>query len=90
MEAKARAEREKLEKELRAKQEAESARIKAEEEAKRKAAAAPDREKLIQFANGVRALPVPTLSPERESLTRTIRDQIEKFAVWAEKQGMML
>jgi hypothetical protein len=93
-EAQAKAEREareKVEAELKAKQEAE-ARAKAEQvAAARAAAAAPDREKLIAFAETVRALEIPrlTTSAGRE-IQDLIQSQATKFATWIETQTTKL
>lgn len=95
-EAKAAAERqarEKAEAELRARQEAE-ARAKAEQEAAaRAAAAAPDRDKLLALAGGIRGLIVPCLTSEAAksaNIEPTIRDQVAKFAAWVEAQAAKL
>jgi hypothetical protein len=93
-EAKAKAEREareRAERELRAKQEAE-AKAKADAEAAaRAAAAAPDRDKLAAFAEAVRALPVPALDSELgKQIEATLRDQVAKFAAWADAQARKL
>ena len=89
--AEARAAQERAEAELRAKQEAE-ARAKAEQEAAaRAAAAAPDRDKLTAFAEAVRNLPVPVLESELgKQIEATIRDQVGKFAAWADAQSRKL
>lgn len=54
-----RAERERLEEEARKREEEESKAKAAEEEARRKAEAAPDRDKLLAYANELGTLPVP-------------------------------
>jgi hypothetical protein len=54
--------------------------------AAKRAAAAPDKTKLAEFAKAIRALPVPQLKTAA-TLETTIRQQVEKFAVWVEKQA---
>lgn len=89
--AKERAAREKLEAEAKAVREAESARLATEKEAKRKAAAAPDKEKLSAFAETIRTLPIPELSTESGGVVRTkLFEQVGKFAAWVEKEAAAL
>jgi hypothetical protein len=101
-EAKAKAEaeaREKAEAEAKALREAEikrqaeaEAKAKAETEAAkelaRKAAAAPDRAKLIRFAADVRSLSLPTMKSEDGKATaEEIAAKVESFAKWIESQA---
>jgi hypothetical protein len=59
---------------------------KAEED--RKAAAAPDRDKLIAFATQLRALQVPVLSTTTgKSAAKTLAAQVNKFAEWIEAKA---
>lgn len=85
-----RKERERIEKELKAKQDAErQAKEKAEAEAKakeleaKKAAKAPDKTKLIEFAKMVAAIQMPEVkSPEAEKIlfdAKTLLDKVSKF-----------
>lgn len=88
---KEREEKEKVERELREKQEAEEkAKRLAEEEALRKAAA-PDREKLKEFAKTIRSLQIPTLfSPNAKKVQKLIKEQNEKYADWIDGQILKL
>jgi colicin import membrane protein len=89
--AKERAAREKAEAESRAAREAEEKRIADELEAKRKAATAPDREKLMKFAEAVRALQIPELSMlDAIPLVTEITGMRERFALYVEKKAAAL
>lgn len=74
----------------------EAERVKAEEVklaeiAAKKAASAPDKAKLMEFAKTVRALTVPqTKSPEGEAVATEIKKKTESFASWIENQASTL
>jgi hypothetical protein len=102
VEAKAKAEaeaRQRAENEARELREAEmkrqaeaEAKQKAEEEAAkeaaRKASAAPDKSKLIEFASQVRLLNLPQMkSADGEKTANEIKEKIESFAKWIETQA---
>lgn len=77
-----RSERERIEAEIRDKAEREAAELRAKAEAERKAKAAPDREKLIAFAENLNALVYPTTSTEEAgNLINRVREAIGKIAV---------
>ncbi len=82
----ARAEREardKIEAEVRAQKEAAEAKVRAEQEAAAKAAAAPDREKLLAFADHVKTLNPGTFTTSKGVMIQTeVLAQIDKFATW--------
>lgn len=90
-EATLRAERAKAAKllaEIQAAKDAETNRINAQKEAARKAAKAPDKEKVIAYARSVRALEVPMFSTnEANELAAVIIAQRNKFAAWIEEKG---
>lgn len=91
VEAQAKAIREASEKAQREAQEA-AAKAKADAElAEKKAAAAPDKEKLLNFANAIRALEIPAFSTDAaKSLSSVIASQREKFAAWLEDKSNAL
>jgi hypothetical protein len=64
--------REKAEAEVRAREAAEAARIKAEKLAAQKAAAAPDREKLLALADALASIALPTLQTEAAKLAAQV------------------
>ena len=67
---------------------AESERIAAEKLAHKKAAAAPDKDKLMAFVLIVADLKVPTVkSPEAQTVANEITDKIANFARWIEAQA---
>ena len=69
------------------------AKAKAEAEAQAAAARAPDREKIMAFADSVRGMAdvFPTVATEAgKSVRVVIVAQIEKFALWIEKQAETL
>ena len=79
--------REKLERELAAKKAEEEAKAKAEAAAAKKAAAAPDKTKLLTIAATVRAIYFPTVStPEAAAVLADIEAKRESFAKWIEAQ----
>lgn len=91
-EAKATAERqarERLEKELAEKNAAEAKRLADIAEAARKAAAAPDKDRLIAYAYAVQALELPSAStPEATAIANTVKASRDKFVAWIlEKAG---
>ena len=71
--------------------EIESARIakeKADADAAKKAAAAPDKNKMIEFAGIVRALSVPEAKSENgKRIAAEIAEKVQSFAAWIEKQA---
>ena len=69
-----RAERERLEAEARKREEEEARRKEAEEEARRKAEAAPDKEKLLAYANELGTLPVPVSKMSTEEGKRAAEE----------------
>lgn len=90
-----RAEREAAEKKRRelqdkidAQERAETQRLAAEKEAQRKAATAPDREKLVILAAGIRNAVIPDFAHPK--LSAEIKNQIEKLAQWIEAQAEKL
>lgn len=83
-----RAAREKAEAELRAQREADARRIASEREAERKAAAAPDRDKLLNYANAIRAIDIPEFTTESaKAIAATIRASRDKFAGWVDEKA---
>lgn len=90
--------REKAEADLAAAQKAEKDRQEAEnrvwrqeEAAKRALEAAPDVEKVKEFAKAVRALTVPTLStPEGKAFAQKLTGQIDRFAKWVDGEAVKL
>lgn len=83
--------REKAEAEAKALRDAEAKRIADENRAKAKAAKAPDREKLIAFADSVRALkPGEMKTAAGNQIVGEIADQVAKFAAWIEKKAESL
>jgi DNA repair exonuclease SbcCD ATPase subunit len=83
--------REKLEAEAAAKAKVEFDAHEAAEAARKKAARAPDREKVKAFAASVRSLAIPVVkSPEALAVVATIQQQIEKFAKWADDKAESL
>ena len=102
IEAKAKQEaeaREKAEREAKALRDAEAKRLadiesarlakeKADADAAKKAAAAPDKSKLVEFAGIVRALSVPeTKSADGKRIAAEIAEKVLSFANWIEKQA---
>lgn len=81
--AEEKAAREKAEAELKAQRDAEAKRQADEAEAARKAAAAPDKDRLINYANAIRALDIPELKTA-PALQTLIQQQRDKFIVWLE------
>ncbi len=75
--------------ELKAKQDAEANKLAQEKAAQAKAAAAPDKIKLGEFANTIRSLGVPVLKTN-EALAAKIRDQVVKFAIWVDLEANKL
>ncbi len=105
IEAKAKAEaeaREAAEREAKALRDAETKRLaeieaariakeKADADAAKKAAAAPDKAKLIEFAIAVRDIPVPTVkSADANAVRDDIAAKLESFAKWIEAQAAKL
>lgn len=86
-----RAERERLEK-LERDRLAEEARIKAEAElAAKKAAAAPDREKLLAFVKTLQQLEVPTVgTPEAAQITEAIKVMIVKMTTYIQDKAQTI
>lgn len=78
----------KAEAEARAIRDAEAAKVAAEEAARKKAERAPDRDKVLAFAEFIRAIPAPALTTEEgKALAVEIAEQVEKFAAWLAKKG---
>lgn len=85
------AENARLKAEAEAKAEAERVRLAEEAEARRQAALAPDREKLLAFAQTVRSLELPSFtSPEGSALQPTLQSQVAKFADWIDARAKSL
>lgn len=83
-----RAEKEKLEQEAAALRETEARRVRLAAEQAAREAAAPDKEKLIIFAQAVRALELPEFSTETaKSLGKVVASQQIKFALWIEEKA---
>jgi hypothetical protein len=70
---------------VRAEQEAEAKA----ERARKKAAAAPDAEKVRSLAKMIRVIPIPKLS-DGSPLQQKIADQVSKFAAWLESEAEKL
>jgi len=89
VEAQARAERdarEKAEAELKAKQQAEKKKAAAEEKARKKAALAPDQDKIRAVAAMIREIPMPDVKePAAIEALKEIVAGIERMAAWIEK-----
>lgn len=89
--SKDRAAREKAEKEL-----ADARKVEADHAARLqaeaiKAATAPDKEKLLKIAAGMRALEIPEMTtPDAKAVADTLRAQANKFAAWIEAQAAKL
>lgn len=79
-----------LAEEAKAREKAEADRIAKEKEAQKKAAKAPDKQKLMTFAKTIRDLPVPVLSMESNDLFKKIGEQGIKFASWIESEANKL
>ena len=80
--------RKKLEAERAAAQKAESDRIAAEQAAARKAAAAPDKDKLRVFADALWGMKLPELTTEGGmTVLATLKTQHEKYIAWVTKQA---
>jgi hypothetical protein len=76
-----------LERELAAKKAAEEAKAKAEAEAIKKAAQAPDKEKLLLIAESVRSIKMPSVSTDEAKLILAdISTKRDNFAKWIENQ----
>ena len=86
-EAAQRIEKEKIEADLKAERDAQAKRKADAEEAAHKAAAAPDKDKLLNYANAIRALEVPTFSTDAAQAVGTvIVSQRDKFVQWLESK----
>jgi DsbC/DsbD-like thiol-disulfide interchange protein len=76
-----------LERELAAKKAAEEAKAKAEAEVIKKAAQAPDKEKLLLIAESVRSIKMPSVSTDEAKLILAdISTKRDNFAKWIENQ----
>lgn len=83
-----RAAREKLEREKKAREEAEAKRVRDAEKAAKKAAAAPDREKLAAFVLLLRGLPLPALTTRNGALVKAdLEKRVESLAEWIETEA---
>ncbi len=81
--AKEKAARDELEAKLKAQREADEQRAKQEAEAARKAAAAPDRDKLIAYAHAIGAIDIPDFATDNaKALATTIKASRDKFRNW--------
>ena len=70
---------------------AEAHRIAKEKAESKKAANAPDKDKLMKFANEVRNLATPALkTKEAQSIAADVDEKIKNFAAWIEKQATKL
>lgn len=89
--AEERAAREKLEAEAREREAKIVADKKAADAAVRKAARAPDKQKVMAFASALIALPTPECTtPEGQAITGEINDRVDAFATWLnEKAGAL-
>lgn len=87
--AEEKAAREKLEREIDEQKAAEEKRLADIAEAQRKAAAAPDKDRLIAYAYAVQALELPSAStPEATAIANTVKASRDKFVAWIlEKAG---
>jgi len=89
--AQERAAREKLEREAVERKKAEDAKRRAEEASAKKAALAPEADKLRAFAAQVRTLTVPVVtSTEARSVAADIAEKVESFAKWIETKAATL
>lgn len=86
--AKERAERERIQAEIDTKANAERERIEAEKAESRRAAAAPDREKLETLALAIDAIAIPQLSDEK--MRDTVSDQLGKLASWLRRTAQVI
>jgi len=67
------------------------AKVKAEQEAAKKAANAPDKAKIIAFAQIIRELKLPDVkSGQAESVRLEIESKVASFAKWIEAQASTL
>ena len=83
--------REKLEQEIREKAEAEAARVATEQEAARKAAAAPDKEKLLAIVARMKALRSPELTTEAaKDVSAEFSAKWFRLAEWLEARAAAL
>lgn len=70
------------------KEAAERAKAEAEMEAKRKAEAAPDRDKLMAFADSLARLPKPTCSTEAaRAINKMLEQKLEWLAAWIKEEA---
>lgn len=78
----------KAEAETKAIRDAEAAKAAAEEAARKKAERAPDRDKVLAFAEFIRAIPTPQLTTDEGRIVQSaIAGQIIGFADWIAKKG---
>ena len=78
----------KAEAETKAIRDAEAAKAAAEEAARKKAERAPDRDKVLAFAEFIRAIPAPQLTTDEGRIVQSaIAGQIIGFADWIAKKG---
>ena len=78
----------KAEAEAKAIRDAEAAKAAAEEAARKKAERAPDRDKVLAFAEFIRAIPAPQLTTDEGRIVQSaIAGQIIGFADWIAKKG---
>lgn len=82
------AEQKRIQAEIQDAKDAQARREAERREEARRAAAAPDRDKLLNYANAIRALDVPTFfTPEAQALARLVASQRDKFAAWLEEKA---
>lgn len=83
-----RAERMRLEAEAQSRESARLAEIEVERAAKEKAASAPDKDRLLTFANAIRAIELPEFSTDiAKSLAKVVESQRGKFLAWIEEKA---
>ena len=83
--------REAIEAEQQAKADAEAKRIASEKAIAKRAAAAPDKRKVVVFAESVRNMAVPEMTTDAgRALAQTIASQRNKFADWLESEAKKL
>lgn len=89
--AKEKAARDELEAKAKAAREAEEKRVADEKETARKAAMAPDKDKLLSYANTIRSLDIPVFStPEAQAVGQLVASQRNKFVLWLESRSEAL
>ena len=82
--------RQKAEADLKAKRDAEAAEQAREESERRRAAAAPDREKMLAFAELIDGLDVPEFSPAAQAARDRLEGALGKFSEWIRAEAQRL